>query len=523
MAVFYEEMKKKSWLPALLLGALLWAHGSALGPSDDEAYYWVLAQRPALGYAFHPPAVAWVITFFQKLLGGWLFPESSTALLRLPAALLSAGILWLGLDWVERARRFEEAGRPTSFGKTPWSDAWTAASLAGVFGMGWMIVPDLPLFAAWAILFSASWRVLESGMTRAKTLALFFGAALAILSKFSGVLAVGSAGLVLLLWAGRREFWLAAGALVLGAFFGLLPTLLWNARHDWQALLYQLQGRHTGGVSWVRYGRFWAIQAVLAGPALLVFGMGLVRDAGVRWEKWRRPSGLGLARRFVLAWALPPALVFCVQPLFAEFKPHWALAAWLPLVFALALEARTFPRLVRAHRLQGSLFALLAASLCHFAWLPFADPRHDVSNDLYGWSGLGNRLGELPALPVVGSRYQTASQAAFALQGSHAVTLLPRDLKQRDEWPDLGVSDGQGPGWPRLLAPVYFVADSRYSQPPEFRNSECIELPPLEAFRFDPWARLRGSDATPKPVKRILLWRCAPPAAAASPVGARSD
>ena len=33
----------------------------ALGLSDDEAYHWVLAHRPAFGYAFHPPGMAWMV------------------------------------------------------------------------------------------------------------------------------------------------------------------------------------------------------------------------------------------------------------------------------------------------------------------------------------------------------------------------------------------------------------------------------------------------------------------------------
>ena len=47
---------------------------------------------------------------------------------------------------------------------------------------------------------------------------------------------------------------------------------------------------------------------------------------------------------------------------------------------------------------------------------------------------------------MVGSRYQTASQAAFSMGEKSRVTFLPRDQKEMDEWPDLRVSEGQGPG-----------------------------------------------------------------------------
>jgi hypothetical protein len=87
------------------------------------------------------------------------------------------------------------------------------------------------------------------------------------------------------------------------------------------------------------------------------------------------------------------------------------------------------------------------------------------------------------------------------------VTLLPRDLKQLREWPDLGVSDTQGPGWPTLLKPVYYVADNRYTQGPEFKGAQCRAMPPLLTERSGRLA------------KRIDLWRCDP--TGASPITPR--
>ena len=102
-------------------------------------------------------------------------------------------------------------------------------------------------------------------------------------------------------------------------------------------------------------------------------------------------------------------------------------------------------------------------------------------------------------MPVVGTWYQTASQAAFALpDGERRVTLLPRDLKAMDEWPDLGVSEGQGPDWPRLTREVMFVADNRYSADPGYPGARCTRCPTLESRRA-------GLAA-----KTIYVWRCAP-------------
>src|SRR3978361_2327780 len=97
---------KRWWLIPLLLFTVILIHGSLIGLTDDEAYYWVLAQKPALGYAYHPPAVAWIISFFQTLLG-WLVGTHRAGLVRLPAALSVGFILVLSLKWIERV-----AGKP---------------------------------------------------------------------------------------------------------------------------------------------------------------------------------------------------------------------------------------------------------------------------------------------------------------------------------------------------------------------------------------------------------------------------
>src|SRR5690349_9660466 len=94
----------RSWIETnkipLIFFILIMTHGSILGLSDDEAYYWVLAQKPALGYAYHPPAVAWFIAGAQKLLG-WLVGNHHSFLVRLPAVLSSTLILAWGLSWLE--------------------------------------------------------------------------------------------------------------------------------------------------------------------------------------------------------------------------------------------------------------------------------------------------------------------------------------------------------------------------------------------------------------------------------------
>src|SRR5690606_28745663 len=63
------------------------------------------------------------------------------------------------------------------------------------------------------------------------------------------------------------------------------------------------------------------------------------------------------------------------------------------------------------------------------------DPRWDVTNDMYGWRHLpslmkGMEERDVLGVPVVGSRYQTAAQAAFALHGEFEVSKLPLEAKE---------------------------------------------------------------------------------------------
>ncbi len=484
-------------VPAVLF-AVLYLHGAWLGLTDDEAYYWVLAQRPSLGYAFHPPAVAWSIAAVQSLFG-WLLGPASPALVRLPSALYSAGILALALRWLAYAGVSE---------KNLLRSSWVLLGFAGIFGASWMMVPDLPLFFGWMLAFVSGWRLCFVDRERAPVsvyLALGVGLTLAMLSKYSAVLGVGSAVIAFWLWAPKGVRGRAIGVAFAASVIAAIPVLVWNANHEWGSILYQIRERHGGGgLSWKRYGRFWGSQLLLAGPVLLLLGALLpLRVRALKSD----------VSRYVAVWAFPAALIFCLQPLWADFKPHWALVVWWPIALEFAWltgvdEEGSYRRWGRVHVSYGAVVMGVGLLMCHVPVGALVsdrisgkapNPLFDVTNDMYGWAELKSMAGgENAALPIVGSRYQTASQAAFAVGDSDRVTFIPRDIKQRDEWPDLGVSEHQGPAWPRLLKPVLFVTDNRYTAGPEFPGARCEKISSIEKQRWGYFA------------KRIDLWRCDP-------------
>ncbi len=481
----------------LALFAILMIHGTTIGLTDDEAYYWVLAQKPALGYAYHPPMVAWLIALSQAIFGG-IFGAASTAVVRLPAAICSSLFLGMAVSWLKQVGVSREKIRGA---------ALVLLSLAGLFALSWMMVPDLPLFLGWMLVFRATWNICfnERSGTADEGM-IFFGTALSLLSKYSAVLLAFSSLLCLLVWAPRPRRARAIFGLFLGGVLAAIPIFLWNMSHEWASILYQIRDRHEGGsLSLVRWARFWAVELFAGGPALILFSFVMMARAF--------KSNADRVERFLAIFALPVALVFCLQPLWADFKPHWALVVWWPVALGLALIwAKDESAWAKWQMRYGLVLGAVVLVCCHVPVIQYAiyraksdqaDPRLDVTNDLYGWRKLGEFLRTQPgnedlSIPVLGSRYQTASQAWFALGSKAKVSMIPLDVKSRDEWPHLAVAKSQGPDWSELTRPVFFVADNRYDAAPEFPKSNCSKAGRVQ------------EDRAGYPAKWIDVWRCSP-------------
>jgi len=239
------------------------------------------------------------------------------------------------------------------------------------------------------------------------------------------------------------------------------------------------------------------ISLLVAGPGLIFHFFGILARPRTAREK------------FAWAWIAPGALIFCTQAIGSEFKPHWAFVVWWPVLLAWASEP-TRARLRLTQTVYGCALGAFALVGCHLPlmgwilrpWPVYArDPKWDVANDLTGWTLLQPLVASDPSVqtwPVVGAVYQTAAQAAFAMRGHASGTLLPRETKSRDEWPDLEVAHGTGPDWPKLKRPVLFVADNRYSGGPGFPGAVCTVWRRVDAHRFGLVA------------KTISVWKCLP-------------
>ncbi len=522
------------WKWPLLVTALFVLHGAVLGLTDDEAYYWVLAQTPSLSYAYHPPAVAWLIAISELIWSPvlWLFSAAPHPIaVRFPAAVCAGLLVWFFLQWLRSLGVNEQGLR-----RAPWM----LVAFPGFFGAAWMIVPDLPLFLGWMMCFWATWRLCfldaaidhpqggspeefvarERGLPTKKAaeprstyVILALGVMLSGLSKYSGVFHAISAAAALYFFRapGRHR---GLGAIVAGGIGVLVPVLFWNAQHEWVSILYQVRDRHSGGFSLLRFARFWGIQLLVAGPFLVAFFFLLARRVRGRLSK---------VPRFIAIWAGPPAFVYLLQPLFAEFKPHWAFVIWLPLAMELAYRwVRGESRLARAQLAFGLPITAIALVMCHVPVVPALggvfsgeplNARMDVTNDMYGWQGIAefvrSRGGEkLLELPIVGSRYQTAAQAAFVWPGAARdgkYSLEPKAIRDWDEWPRLGIEEAPARDtrdWPVLTRELVYAADNRYTAAPGFRNADCRRIGRHDTERRFLWVTFHA--------KSIDLWYCRP-------------
>jgi 4-amino-4-deoxy-L-arabinose transferase-like glycosyltransferase len=477
-----------SWIP-LLIAAVLLLSSAFVGLTDDEAYYWVLAQKPALGYAYHPPMVAWVIALSQFLFG-WIFGAASTWVVRIPSCFTIGAVFWLALKWINPGQNYLKP-------------AMILASFAGLVGLGWMMVPDEPLFLGWMICFYFAYKIALGEVSESFYRLLALGIFIAMLSKFSGVFIFFSVVVSVALCGGRARLVKTIVYASVGMILALIPICIWNSQHEWSAILYQIKERHADSdISWKRYLRFWVIELFAAGPVLVIYTL-------LGFFRGLRPKSTTI-ERYVAIWILPAAVIYCIQPLFSDFKPHWAFIVWWPGALLLAWKvSQTRVRFATTQIIYGvSLVAIVLFSLNvpvmgalitrfgHFN--RDQDPRlFDVTNDLYGWRKLRDEIpSEDRNLVVVGSRYQTASQAAFALGSLDRATLLPRDLRSRDEWPDLAISEKLGPEWPKLTRPILFVTDNRFDAGPEFPNAKCTKIHEVVEERW-------GMSA-----KSIWIWKC---------------
>ncbi len=199
----------------------------ALPLTGDEAYYWEWSRRLAFGYVDHPPAVAWTIAAFS-----WLGHQPGFVRLGFILCGVVASLALAAATIELSGNRRAGAIAALALTLTP------LASL--VFGTA---SPDGPYLMFWAL---ALWFAARA-FKRDRTLDwVLLGVAL------GGVLLARVLGCALLfgivaysLCGDNRRRWRRGLPVTLAAtFVVILPSLAWNATHDWVTLAFALVHRH---------------------------------------------------------------------------------------------------------------------------------------------------------------------------------------------------------------------------------------------------------------------------------------
>ena len=318
-------MKYATWtivaFVTLLRGLAAWK----VPLTGDEAYYWEWAKHLALGYADHPPMVAYLIFPFDWVTANPLWIRLAFLGCGVVATLAAAAT-------AQRLTGDERAGMVTAL----------AMTLAPMLSVGFVIAtPDGPLMAGWALCLYLTVRASQTHDLRDYIL-LGIAIAFTLLSKMFAYALV--AGIVA--WSlapARRALWREG----LGWAFGVaailyVPFLYWNATHDWITFVFAFQQRHASQPMLLRPLVYLAANAGAYSPGLWLAALLVLvrpRNALIAWTSIPLSAlliALNLHERIELHWIFGPYVSLCVgmgiafESLSHRARVLWATAGAVP-------------------------------------------------------------------------------------------------------------------------------------------------------------------------------------------------
>jgi len=308
--------------------------------TGDEAYYWEWAKHLALGYADHPPMVAYLIFPFDWVTANPLFVRLGFLACGVVATLAAAGA-------AKRITGDERAGMVTAL----------ALTLAPMLSVGFVLAtPDGPLMAGWAL---CLYLVVRASQTHARRDYVLLGLAIAfaLLSKMFAWAVV--AGIVA--WSlapERRRLWREGLALSCAIAVVLyLPFLLWNAEHHWIGFWFTVLQRHVSEPRWYRPFSYLLANAAAYSPGLWIAALlVLVRP-----------------RNALIAWtSIPLAALLIVINFFERVELHWFFGPYVSLAVGIGVAFESLSH--RARVLWATAGAVPAAVLIPFLFLAAAFP-----------------------------------------------------------------------------------------------------------------------------------------------------
>lgn len=412
---------------AVLVGAFLvkcWL-AARLPLFGDEAFYWLESSSLALAYTDVPGLTPWLIALGTALFGDTVWG------VRAPFLMIGGLLPVLVAAW---ARRFVDADRARAVG---------AASLAVPLGgtLGILALPDVPLTAAILALALVMARVFERRRTSDF---VWLGILIAVgwLAHYRFIVAAVPAVAVLALTLRGRGLvrdprWLLAFAI---GGLGLLPTLVFNAAHDWQGFVFQYAERHPWRLS-VAGMTEPLVQLLVVTPLLAVALLGGL------WSSWRRRNELAAPWDVLSTTAGGLLAAFLMLGLVADAERtrfHWMLPGWLLLLPALPSVLSAWSKRGALARLAaraaipiGALGSLALVGLLIQATRPppgiEASASRPLLDNIAEWSVVAEfarrQHAKAPDATLIAGDFMLGAQLEFALGGPVAVLPHPRNAK----------------------------------------------------------------------------------------------
>ncbi len=442
-----SETRWNRWFWASLGVAMLFAAGyvvyGAPGLLPDEAYFWDLSRHPQLSYVEKPPLVNYVIWITTRFLG-------PTELgVRAGAVLLAALFSWITYR----------------FGRLVLGSARSAFVVVVLLAVApmpsaarFIMTPDSLLMVTWA---ASVWGLYEAilGDRRARWWVLVtLGLGLGFMAKYTIAFAIPCLGAFLLAnrdrwaWFRRPALYVAVGI----GLLGLVPSIVWNARHGWVTIQHMLWQAHVNEglrIAPKFFFRFVGSQFLVVSP---LFFVGLVW--GVVWAGRRGVTSGGDREAFLFWFSAPILGLFILKSLQGNTLANWAAVAYFTASVAMALwfqervarasprGRRTLARWAYATCVTAALSTLLAYNMSALAQLGLPDAvKWDPGNQARGWQQVGRaahlaveRLSRDGPTFLFSGRYQVTSELAFYVPGQPRVYCINwnRRKNQYDYWDD---------------------------------------------------------------------------------------
>jgi hypothetical protein len=467
-----EERLRHFFLWALFGTFLLKIVLSLVVPlTNDEAYYYLHAIQPALGYRDHPPMTAWFLYPFL-LLG------KSEWVVRLPAV-LSSTLVGAGIYFLLREHDAVKA-RATAI-------LYLVSPLNILFVL---YTSDTPLFLFSFLSAIFFYKAVREDRYLAYVLSgVFLG--LAFLSKYFAVF-LGMTYALYFLFA-RKDRRRLMGILLL--FLSLAPfvaqNVYWNYTHSWANVLFNLYNRNVGNRFALRNVALHAVtQLYLFTPPILYL---LYRE---RKGMTERVKGSPL-RVFAVLFLVPMA-IFTALSTVKSIGLHWAVSFYPYLFLALFAVSGT-ERIAESVRGMGAFTVVHIAILSVLLALPLSAWKNAR---FYGGLVFYLKGREVAAKLAPFEREYTPSSTSYAqaatlsyYSGSRFVVFGHGSSHGRadDLWTDFRLLDGKN-----ILVFSRKTLDSRKLEP-FFDSVEPSTLPMYDTqfhfalgrgFRYKPYREL---------------------------------